>query len=189
MVIAATNPNHEKDLFIDDGIADSVLDGNSETRWQKKAGLPLPVLIDLAILVGFEIPPKTSMNSKVLISFFLAALTATSLVSCASNSQPTRNRYESAANVIRKGQNQAQIRNYLGDPRSRELSPKGETWIYGGSKRTAADELVNVGVGMIPYGGGSILRGIGRAQRADAPGARITFDQSGRVTNYVFDLP
>ncbi|MEM1296540.1 MAG: hypothetical protein AAGH89_14320 [Verrucomicrobiota bacterium] len=128
------------------------------------------------------------MKLRFLIPIALSVVSIL-MVSCATTGKPSQSRYQAAANLIQKGQNKDQVRNYLGEPRSRELSPRGETWIYGGSKRTAADELVNAGVGMIPYGGGSILRGIGRAQKADAPGARITFDQRGRVTNYVFDLP
>lgn len=128
------------------------------------------------------------MNPRFLILILLSVV-AFATVSCTTTGKPSPSRYQTAANLIQKGQNKDQIRNYLGEPRSREVSPKGETWIYGGSKRTAADELVNAGVGMIPYGGGSIIRGIGRAQKADAPGARITFDQYGKVSNYVFDLP
>ncbi len=129
------------------------------------------------------------MNAPTLIIGSLALAASFLLSSCTTTGSPSRNRYETAASLVQKGQSKAQIKNYLGDPKRRELSPKGETWIYGGSQRTAADELVNVGMGMIPYGGGSVIRSIGNSKKSKAPGARITFDQTGRVTNYVFDLP
>ena len=106
---------------------------------------------------------------------------------------------EQVPSRIRKGSStKAEVVTALGKPDRRRIDPSGETWIYGNDgQRTSGEAMlgraIGIGAGFIPvpYAGTAIsgVRSLGQTANAEKPHVEIKFDRSGRVKDYVVDLP